>query len=255
MPYPHEQILPVPALDLKINLGGVFHLCAGDTRGQQNLTESWLVGLYAVSHRIEWPSNMRLYGVRFKVTGAYPLLGLPMCEVYNQTVALDVLWGRIASEIREQLHAAPSIEAGFIILEQHLLGRLGEESLEQRVVEYAVSEIDRHGGTISIKHLSDDIGISQNHLRTQFKRVIGTSAKESARLYRFKHVLGSIDPTRSVDWTRIAQQCGYYDQSHFNKDFTIFTGYSPTSYLHLRRRVYIEDSVVDQLSLRTVPID
>ncbi|MBZ0293829.1 MAG: helix-turn-helix domain-containing protein, partial [Anaerolineae bacterium] len=64
-----------------------------------------------------------------------------------------------------------------------------------------------------------------------------------------------IDPTRPVDWTRIAQQCGYYDQSHFNKDFVAFSGHSPTGYLHLRRRVFAKDALVDQLSLRTLPTD
>jgi AraC-like DNA-binding protein len=68
-------------------------------------------------------------------------------------------------------------------------------------------------------------------------------------------VLRSIDPTCSVDWTWLAQQCGYYDQPHFNKDFVAFTGHNPTGYLHLRRRVYREDALIDQLSLRTLPTD
>jgi AraC-like DNA-binding protein len=255
MPYPYEQILPIPALDLKINLGGVFHMVGERDTKHQTLTESWIVGLYGVSHHLEWPSDMRLYGVRFKPNGAYPLVGLPMSELYNQVVSLDVLWDRFASEIRERVSAAPTIEVGFTIFEQLLLSRLCEALPEQDVVEYGIAEIARRHGMLSIKALSDHIGISQNHLGTQFKRVIGTSAKEMARLYRFEHVLRSIDPTHPVDWTQIAHQSGYYDQSHFNKDFAAFTGHSPTGYLHLRRRVYTADALVDQLSLRNLPTD
>lgn len=254
MPYRHEQILPIPSLDLKINLGGAFHMYDADYREGRSLTESWLVGLYGLSHRIEWPSDTRLYGVRFKPGGAYPLVGLPMSELYNQVVALDVLWD-FASEIRERLYAVPTVEAGFALFEKLLLARLGEESSDQAVVEYGIAQISQHYGTLSIKALSDDIGISQNHLGTQFKRVVGVSTKELARLYRFEHVLRSIDVTRSVDWTRIAQQCGYYDQSHFNKDFAAFTGHSPTGYLHLRRRVFTKGALVDQLSLLILPTD
>jgi AraC-like DNA-binding protein len=76
-----------------------------------------------------------------------------------------------------------------------------------------------------------------------------------ARLYRFEHVLRSLDPTQPVEWTRIAQQSGYYDQSHFNKDFTAFTGHCPTDYLQLRRRVYAVDALIDQRSLRTLPTE
>jgi AraC-like DNA-binding protein len=222
----------------------------------KRLTESWLVGLYSIYHTIEWPSEMRLYGVRFKPGGAYPFLGLPMSEVYNQVVSLDALWGRFASEIREQLYAAPTIQAGLALFERLMLIRLCEKPHEQNVVEYTIAMIDLHHGALSVKGLSDSVGISQNHLGTQFKRVVGTSVKEMARLYRFEHVLRSIDPTRPVDWTQIAQHCGYYDQSHFNKDFMVFTGHSPTGYLHSRRRVYATDNAqVDQLSLRSLPTD
>ncbi|QPC82245.1 AraC family transcriptional regulator [Phototrophicus methaneseepsis] len=255
MPFPQEHILPVPLLDLKINLGGAFRMYDEERAGCQTLTESWLVGLYGVSHRIEWPSDLCLYGVRFKPGGAYPLAGLPMSELYNQVVPLESLWGCFASEIRERLAAAATIEAGFALFERLLLARLCEESADQAVVEYGIDQISRHCGALSIKSLSDHIGISQNHLGTQFKRVVGASTKELARLYRFEHVLHSINPVRPVDWTTIAHQCGYYDQSHFNKDFATFTGYNPTGYLQLRRRVFTEGALVDQLSLRILPTD
>lgn len=77
-------------------------------------------------------------------------------------------------------------------------------------------EIAHHHGALSIRRLSDQIGISQNHLDTQFKRMIGISPKEFARLSRFFSVLRSIDPMQPVDWMRIAHQAGFYDQSHFN---------------------------------------
>ena len=256
MPYPRERILPVPLLDLKINLAGAFHVYENcHAERPKRLTESWLVGIQGVYHAIDWPSNMRLYGVRFKPSGVYPFLGFPLSELYNQVVALDAVWGRFASEVRERLATAPSIEVGFALFERLLRTRLCEESGEQPLVEHGIAEIDRHHGSLSIKALCEHIGISQNHLGTQFKRVVGTSAKEVARLYRFEHVLRSIDPTQPIDLSRIAQQCGYYDQSHFNKDFMAFTGYSPTNYLPLRRRVYTEDALVDRLSLRNLPTD
>jgi AraC-like DNA-binding protein len=254
MPYPHERILPIPTLDLKINLGGGF-LLYDQTGHPGSLTESWLVGLHGVPHSIVWPREMRVYGVRFKPGGAYPFFGVPMSELHNRVLSLDVLWGAFASEMRERLYDAATIQAGLMLFEQMLRDRLCRKPQEQAVVEYGIATIARHHGTLSIRKLSDHIGISQNHLRTQFKRVVGSSVKELARLYRFEHVLRSVEPTQAVDWIRIAHQYGYYDQSHLNKDFVAFTGYSPTTYLHLRRRIYVEDAQVDRLSLRNLPTD
>ena len=256
MPFRHEKILPVPALDLKINLGSAFYMYEGDRRtSPMSLTESWLVGLYSVHHSIDWPSDMRVYGVCFKPNGAHPFLGFPLSELYTQVVALDAIWGQWASQIREQLHAVPTIEAGFALFEQFLRERLCETSYEHKIVEFAISVINQTHGTVSIRELSDQIGISQNHLGTLFKRVVGTSTKELARLYRFEHVLHVVEHAYHNDWTQISQQFAYYDVSHLHKDFLAFTGHNPTDYWHLRRRVYAEDALVEQLSLRILPTD
>jgi AraC-like DNA-binding protein len=108
-------------------------------------------------------------------------------------------------------------------------------------VHYAIAEIAGHHGALSIRALSDQIGITQNHLATQFKRIVGVPPKELAQFYRLAHVLRSIDPSQPVDWALIAHQSGFYDQSHFNKEFVAFTGHSPTNYLRLRRLVCAQD--------------
>lgn len=259
MPSQHEKIPPTPVLNLQINMGDPFHMYASDrTSPAMCLNESWFGGLYGVHHSVDWTSYLRLYGARFKPNGAHPFLGFPLTEVYNQVVALDAVWGRWASEIREQIHDTPTIEAGLIRFEEFLRDRLCETpatTSDQNIVEYAISAIRHHHGTLSIRELSDQIGISQNHLGTLFKRVVGTSPKELARLYRFERVLRSIDHLHTMDWTQIAQHCGYYDLSHLNKDFVAFTGQSPTDYLLSRPRIDLRDTPIDPLSLCTVPTD
>jgi AraC-like DNA-binding protein len=255
MPFPDEQILPIPTLDLKINLCSPIRLYKADQTDYQSLTQSWLTGLYSIPHRINWPTDMRLYGVRFKPSGVYPFLRRPMSELYNQVVPLETVWGCFASELRERLQATPNIEAGFILFEHLLFTRLNEEPHHQTIVDYSLAQIARYHGALSVRKLSDHIGVSQNHLGTQFKRIVGTSTKEMARLYRFEYVLKSIASSHTIDWTQIAQESGYYDQSHLNKDFVAFTGHSPTDYLHLRRLVYREGALVEQLSLRILPTD
>lgn len=236
-PYSHLKNFPMPSIHLMVNFGQPFTVSALDqAQPFATCSQSWWVGLFSACHVVNWPSTVQFFGIHFKPGGAAPFLQLPLSELHNQVVALDALWGPFANELRERLHEAPTIQAGFALFEQLLLARLYRGSPGLELVQHGLEEITHHHGGLSIRKLSDQLGISQNHLNTQFKRLVGISPKEFARLSRFFHVLRSIDPGQPVDWTLIAHQAGFYDQSHFNKDFATFTGYNPTDYLRLRRR-------------------
>jgi AraC-like DNA-binding protein len=241
-PYARLKVLPMPSLHLMVNFGQAFQVYEPDQAEPLTAcTESWWVGLWSIYHLVDWPLKIQLYGIHFKPGGAYPFLQLPLSELHNQVAPLDVTWGNCATEIRERLYAAPTVQAGFALLERLLLARLCEIPHGLNVVQYAIAEIARHHGALPIRALSERIGISQNHLGTQFKRMVGIPPKELARFYRFAYALRSIDPTQPVDWAQVAHQACYYDQSHFNKDFVSFTGHSPSDYLRLRRRFHAED--------------
>jgi methylphosphotriester-DNA--protein-cysteine methyltransferase len=160
----------------------------------------------------------------------------------------------LAAEFRERLYAAPTVQAGLALLERLLLTRLAEAPHGLDVVQYAIAQIARQHGALSIRALSDHIGISQNHLLTQFKRMVGVPPKDLARFYRFAHVVCSLDPSKPLDWGRIVHQSRSYDLSHLNKDFVEFTGHSPSDYLRLRRRFHVENPN-HSLDVGPLPID
>jgi AraC-like DNA-binding protein len=247
--YPRLKVLPMPSLHLMVNFGDAYHVYEGDHPGPvATCAESWSVGLWKTYHVMDWPRDLRILNVSFRPGGAAPFLRLPLAELRNQVVSLDALWGRSAAEIRERLSTAPTLQARFALLERLLLARLGEgpHGLDAglETVRYAVAEIARQRGALSIGALSQQIGISQKHLITQFTRLVGGTPKELARIYRFKHVLDSIDPSidpaRPLNWAQIAQRSRYHDEAHFNKDFRAFTGQTPTDCLRLLRRIHAE---------------
>ena len=241
-PYSRLKVSPDAMLHLMVNLGQPFKLYAPyQVTPFATCSESWWIGLWSHYWIVEWPQPIRFYGVHFKPAGVYPFLRLPLSELHNQVVPVDAIWGRFAAELRERLYTAPTPQAGLVLLERLLLERLAEAPYGMNVVQYAIRQIDRQHGVLSIRALSDHIGISQNHLGTQFKRMVGVPPKELARFYRFAHVIYSIDPSKPVDWGRIVRQSRFYDLSHLNKDFLEFTGHSPSDYLRLRRRIHAEN--------------
>jgi len=241
-PYARMKMLPTPSLHLMVNFGDPFRLYEADhAQPFATCSESWTVGLWNTYHIMEWPLDMQVLNVSFKPGGAYPFLQLPLAELHNHIVSLDALWGNLAAEIREWLSTAPTTPARFALLEQLLLARLREAPHGLNVVRHAVAAIAQNRGALSIRELSDEIGISQKHLITHFKQLVGATPKELARIYRFKYILHSIDPVQPVDWSQVAYQSRYYDQSHFTKDFESFTGQNPTDYMRLLRQIHLEN--------------
>jgi AraC-like DNA-binding protein len=254
-PYPRQKALPVASSNLMINLGDSFDVYRPDqVEPFITCTDSWWVGVWSTYHSVDWPPEVKLFGAHFKPGGAYSFLQFPLSEMNSQVVPLDAIWGLYAVEIRERLYATRTVQAGFALLEQLLLARLCEASHGLDVVQCAVAEIAQRHGSLPIPALSDQLGISQNHLGMQFKRLVGVPPKEVARFYRFAHVLRLIDLAEPVDLTLIAHQSHFYDQSHLNKDFVAFTGHSPREYVQLRRRVEAENPEHAR-AYRNLPID
>lgn len=253
--YSRQKALPVASSNLMINLGEPFAVYKPDQAEPFiTCTDSWWVGVWSTYHSVSWPPNVRFYGVHFKPGGAFPFLQVPLSELNNQVVPLDAIWGSYASEIRERLQAGASVQVGFRQLEQLLLARLSEVPYGLNIVQHAITAISRYQGALSIREMSDQIGISQNHLGNQFKRFVGVPPKEVARFYRFANVLRLINSTSLIDLTSVAHQFQFYDQSHFNRDFVAFTGHNPTQYLSLRRRVEAENPEHARV-LNNLPID
>ena len=248
MPSRREKILPTGWLDLEVNLGGAIQIYdSSGTKSVATCVDSWWVGVWDTFGTVEWPLSIQLIGIHFKPGGAYPFLNFPLSELYNQIISTDAIWGGFAAELCERLSAAPSIQERLVLFQQLLLTRLFDTPHGFHAVRSGVAELDQHHGALSMKALRDRMGVSQNHLLTQFKRIVGISPKALARLYRLRHILHSIDPTQTVDWTEITHQFGYFDQAHFSKDFREFTGHSPTNYLRLRRQAHTTNPERDRL--------
>jgi AraC-like DNA-binding protein len=249
------KVLPRPAPILMINFADSFHVYQpNQSDAIVTCSDSWWVGLWSTYHLVDWPPHTHCFGIHFKSGGAYPFLRRPLSELNNQVVPLDAVYGRFAVELRERLYAAPTITAGFALLEELLLARLCDTLPGLDVVQYAIAEIVQQQGVLSIPALSDRIGISQNHLGTLFKRMVGIPVKEFARFHRLGHILRSMDPTQPMNWARVAHQFLYYDQAHFTRDFSAFTGHTPGDYLRLRHQMNAAEPQHEEL-LQLLPTD
>lgn len=253
VPYGCEKILPTATLELIINFGDSFRVQSPQNPHTVIHTkDAWLVGIQTEHLINEIMGHSHMIGIRFKPGGIVPFFAHPASDFHNQIVELDAIWGRFAVELREQLLNLPDIAARLRHVEQALLQRLSVDERRYLPIQFAVQQLQKQRGAVSIKTLSETIGYSQKHLGNQFKQIVGITPKMLARVYRFQQVLQHIQPRAAINWTDLALSCHYHDQAHFNKEFAAFSGLTPTQYI-AHRASYVADVSTDE-SGHFVPI-
>ena len=122
-PHQLERVLPEGSVELIINLRDqdrhIFHPV--NYQPQQSYRRSWLSGPHSKFIVIDTAPNASMIGVHFKPGGANAFFSMPLSELRNNVVALDVFWNGAAVSLRDQLLEAPTPTDKFRILEDALL--------------------------------------------------------------------------------------------------------------------------------------
>ncbi len=67
-------------------------------------------------------------------------------------------------------------------------------------------------------------------LQRLFSRYVGVSPKWMIKRYRLHEAIERVAAGRAVNWSRLALDLGYFDQTHFIKDFKALVGRTPADY-------------------------
>jgi AraC-like DNA-binding protein len=225
-----ERIVPSGTLELVINLNeDEFRIYdARDGARFQRFSGTIVSGAYDSFFVIDTAEHASVIGVHFKPGGASPFLGVPPGALTSSHVDLAALWGRPARELREMLCAARSPAQRFQILESALLARLTRPPRRHAAVQIAMEELGR--GT-SVRKVVEQVGLSHRRFIEIFTAEVGITPKLFARIRRFQRASSLTRDRASSNWSSLAVECGYFDQSHLIRDFIDFSGFSPTDFL------------------------
>ena len=180
---------------------------------------------------IESLHGTHLVSARLHPLGATELLGRHAAGVANAIVDLEALMGQEGRELRERILAADSPGVRFDLLEDVLRRRRTTGRAPPEFVRHAATRIERAHGNLRVATLHEEVGISRKHLAVSFARHVGISAKAYARIQRFVWTLERLRESAAVDWSKLASEGGYSDQSHLVRDFRRVGAASPTEYL------------------------
>ena len=118
------------------------------------------------------------------------------------------------------------------LIESYLKGRLRPlKDYNYKRMATAIGTINASGGDISVSRLADFVCLSDKQFQRVFNDHIGISPKEFTRIVRFHKALFTLQNNPGMTFTRLACDCGYYDQAHLTNEFKLFSGYTPGEYV------------------------
>ncbi len=226
-----ERVLPGGAAQLIVNLKEdqtrVYRPELGF--GRQTTSGTVLCGVQSRYRVIDTAETECVLGVAFQPGGTLPFFRAPADELRDAYVPLGLLWGRRAGDLREQLLEAPDPRAKLAAMERALAEACRAQG-PHAAVSFALEAFHNRPNRASMAAVAGRIGLSPKRFIERFKSAVGLPPKQYCRILRFQSALARAAHGDAVDWTRIAMDCGYFDQAHFIHDFRSFAGITPTGY-------------------------
>jgi len=171
-------------------------------------------------------------GMRIRVGAAAAVLGVSPTELQSGPLTVSMLWGKLGSELDEQLSTETNPAYCAAILTRALTRRLANGARLDEAVLATVERV-RRSPEVSVRRLASDAGLCERHLRRRFENHVGMSIKQYARISRFQGLLDAIRRHRrhrgalSPGWATLSCDYGYADQAHLIREVRAFAGLTP----------------------------
>lgn len=223
-----ERVVPDGIVEAVIHFGDPFLTLYGDGSVERQPT-SFLISQTCRFIDLQPTGKSGFVAVHFYPWGAHHFFDLPVREFADQTIPADLVWGTGAAELEERVSLAGDNKQRIEIVQRFLLRQL--ERHHGQEVDRLVRFVWQRRGRFAIAPMAHELGVSERRLERLFNSSVGTTPKRFARITRF---LDSCRVLRYNDFetlTEVAYQGGYYDQSHFIKEFRDFAGVTPAAFV------------------------
>jgi AraC-like DNA-binding protein len=227
-----DVVFPSGFTEMIFNLGqGAWAAPLGNKHGKTPIIEFW--GQVTTPMHIRSKGKQLMLGARFFPHSVGYFLGEKVGQ-FNDTVSdLSDILGPSIKTLHSQLLETPDLIKRIELIEAYLMQRLSKDrKLNLRLEEIGdlLYNINKNYSENSISVVASQHGITTRYLHKLVYEHTGLSPKSLNKISRFQLSLKLI-AKHEMSLTSVAYDCGYFDQSHFIRDFRSFTGLTPSAYL------------------------
>lgn len=169
--------------------------------------------------------NVWLAGVKIDPWLLASLLRKPLDRMAGELVSLADIGNNSLNVLEDKVLSCPSPARIGATLDSFFKAELAKATRIDPMVAYLRQAIDARHGTIGIMDWARVHDCDARTLERRFSRSMGMTPKRYARIIRFRHAYRHI--LAQPLFKSAVEVNGFFDQSHFLKEFREFTGSSP----------------------------
>lgn len=173
-----------------------------------------------------------MLGIKFYPHTAACFFNENVGELNDQIYDTGDVLGKEFRELHARLQEETALGKRITLLEHFFMRKLltvKRKDDKIALVGSIVHDLKTHGAEGRITELAGKYRFTTRYIHKLFLQYTGVAPKHYAKLGRFQRSLALVQQGE-LSLTSIAYECGYFDQSHFIREFKAFTGIAPASY-------------------------
>ncbi len=228
-----ERVVPTGHVFLLFELDGFTRNTFDHATLKPNaeFKEVWISGMHKHHLAISAHENSEMLVVQFKAGGAMPFFHRPMHQFNDTVIAADGVFGNEVLHLRSRILRAELTTDKMALAEQWLLDLFERNLTIPKDIQILIKQLQAEPAE-KYSEIIKNYPNSQKHMIDQFKKYVGLTPKYYQRILRFNDLLLTIQAKNNINWSDVAYQCGFSDQSHFIKEFQHFSGFNPSEFIN-----------------------
>ncbi|GGC92306.1 helix-turn-helix domain-containing protein [Undibacterium terreum] len=171
-----------------------------------------------------------VFGIKFRAGGFYPFLKSPVSALANGILPVQSVFASAGQGLMPRITACIDFDAMVGVAEAFLLDHLPLPDPNVVRASVLVAAVADDLCMTSVDQLMTKAGMDKRSLQRLFQKYVGIGPKWVIRRYRLHEAIERIQNYTNVNWVELALELGYFDQSHFVRDFSALIGQSPAEY-------------------------
>ncbi|WP_312698273.1 AraC family transcriptional regulator [Sphingobacterium mizutaii] len=192
-----------------------------------NPKENYVMGFFKKYSEFPLSTSFSYIGIRFLPTMFPQFFKVNALELSHQIEHLKSVVPQLSDFISNRFDESQSSDVIRSLLDNYLLSLYAKAQFNTDNRLYAgIEMILKNCGSVNLQK-DLDTGISPRQLRRLFEFYIGDTAKTFSKVVRFQKFLNTNPSKQNLRKNKLFFDAGYYDQSHFIKEFKDFYGITP----------------------------